>query len=173
MVLLFFFGCTSLWHPLAHMVFSVSLPCRMSGVLQAHIPITVVLHSAAGSRNTWDLLVNIQETLLHSMWKIGFAPECIAVFSFNWSPFTWQVPRCRIRTSLPREKFMWLSTHRAMAPEWIRFSDSNWASTFRSVWKCCCIPVRELEHHSFQVASSGNSCKILCWIKSIYHLGKR
>lgn len=126
-----------------------------------------------GSRNTWGLLVNIQETLSHSVWKISFATERIAVFSFNWSLFRQQASRCRICTSLPGEKFMWLSTHIPMAPECIRFSDSNWASTFRSVWKHCCIPVRELEHHSFQAASSGNSCKILCWIKNIYHLGEK
>lgn len=146
------------------MVFFASLPlagCVESYKHAYHIHKCSVSF-CCGSRNTGGFLVNIQETLWRSVWKISFATERIAVFSFNWSLFRQQVSRCRICTSLPREKFMWLSTHIPMAPECIRFRDSNWARTFRSVWKCRCIPVRELEHHSFQAASSGNSRKILC-----------
>lgn len=142
----------STWH---FMSFLLLLPYWMRANLQTYTAINVDSHSAAvGSRNTWDLRVSIQESLLPSMWKIGFFTECIDVFAPNQSLFLQQVSWCRICTSLPREKFMWLSAHIQMVLEWIRYRDCNWAGTFRSVWGCCCIPGREVEYHSFQAAVS-------------------
>lgn len=143
-------------------------PCWMSAILQTHThnhKCRFAFCCCGGVGNTWDLLVNIQETLLHSMWKIGFSTECIAIFSPNQSLFIQQVSWCRICTSLPGEKFMWFSAHIQMAPEWIRCSDSNWVSTFRSVWECCLIPGREVEHHRFQAAVSVILAKFYAGLK--------
>lgn len=75
---------------------------------------------------------------------------------------------CRISTSLPRRKFMWLSAHIQMALECIWCSNSNWTSTFRSVYEWCCIPMSELEHCGFWATVL--FLQNLYWIKNIYHL---
>lgn len=105
--------------------------------------------------------------------KWGFSPAwylCSPAFSMSAPPHSVSAP-CRISTSLPRRKFTALSAHIQMAPKRIWCSNSNWTGTFRSVYEWCCIPTSELEHCGFWATVS--FLQNLCWIKNIYHLGKK
>lgn len=55
--------------------------------------------------------------------------------------------------------------------EWIWCSNSNWTSTFRSIYEWCCSLMSELEHYGFWATVL--FLQNLCWIKNTYHLGKK
>lgn len=95
---------------------------------------------------------------------------CFPAFSISASPHAVSF-QCRISTGLPMGKFMVLSAHIHMALQWIWCSNSDWTSTFQSVYEWCCSPMSELEHYGFWATVL--FLQNLCWIKKIYHLGKK
>lgn len=124
------------------------------------------------AKKPWDLLVNIQGIPLNSMWKMELVwmhiSACFLALTKSASLRAVSFP-CKISTSLPLRKFMLLSAHIQMALEGC--NNSNWTSTFQSVYEWYGIPMSELEPHGFWAVVL--FLQNLCRIKNIYHLGKK
>lgn len=153
-----------------------SLSLFLSGwvwTLQSHESINATLFCHQWAKTLEICLLTFRGLPSTPCGKWGFSPEwhlCFPAFSMSASPHS-ASSRCRISTSLPRRKFMVLSAHIQMALKRIWCSNSNWTSTFRSVYEWCCIPTSELEHCGFWATVL--FLQNLCWIKNIYHLGKK